>query len=52
LETEIKFIENSGTYKTFETTKLGEKLTMPEYFAIAKFPLGNLICIGVIAIYD
>jgi hypothetical protein len=49
LDTEIKFIENSGTYNTM---KLGEKLTMPEYFAIAKFPLGNLICIGVIAIYD
>jgi hypothetical protein len=32
--------------------KFGEKLTVPEYFAIAKFPFGNLIFIGVIAMYD
>jgi len=44
--------EKSGTYKTFSRINFLLKKTVPEQEAITKFPLGSLMAMGLICLYD
>ena len=49
---DIKLKEKYGTYKTFSRIIFLLKKTMPKSEAITKFPLGSLMVMDLICLYD
>jgi len=49
---DIKLKEKSGTYKTFSKIRFLLKKIVAEHEAITEFPLGSLMVMGLIFLYD